>query len=77
MVLSFSTPAERPAYIGVANTMLSPIAIAGPLLAAALAEATSYALLFGVLAMVGVVGLLALHWGVATPQRAVSASSSD
>ena len=33
MIFSFSTPADRPTYIGVANTALAPMAAFGPLLA--------------------------------------------
>lgn len=69
VVLSFSTPAERPAYIGVANTMLAPVAMLGPLLAGSLAEATSYTVLFVILVLIGLIGVVALHWGVPAPQR--------
>jgi len=77
VVLSFSTPAERPAYIGVANTMLAPVAMLGPLMAGSLAEATGYNLLFVTLLLIGLVGLAMLHWRVPTPQRAVPAVSSE
>jgi MFS family permease len=33
LVFAFSTPPERPTYIGVANTALAPVATLGPLLA--------------------------------------------
>jgi MFS family permease len=77
VVLSFSTPAERPAYIGVANTMLAPVAMLGPLLAGSLAEATNYNVLFVTLLLIGLVGLTALHLRVPTPQRAIPAVSSE
>jgi len=77
VVLSFSTPAERPAYIGVANTMLAPVAMLGPLLAGSLAEATGYNMLFATLLLIGLVGLMMLHWRVPTPQRAAPAVSSE
>ena len=76
VVLSFSTPAERPAYIGVANTTLAPVAMLGPLLAGWLAEATSYTVLFVLLTLIGLVGVVALHWRVAAPQRSAQPAAS-
>jgi len=67
LVFSFSTPTERPAYIGVANTTLTPVAALGPLLAGVLAEVAGYSALFAVLLAIGLVGLLGLHWGVPAP----------
>lgn len=64
MVMGFSTPAERPTYIGVANTAMAPVTIAGPLLAGWLAELAGYNALFIVLTLVAVGGLAMLHWQV-------------
>ena len=72
MVLSFSTPTERPAYIGVANTMLAPVAMLGPLLAGSLAEATGYNVLFFTLLLIGLVGLTMLR-GTADCKRRIGA----
>ena len=69
LVFSFSTAAERPTYIGVANTALMPVAAFGPLLAGWLAEVTSYGALFVALLGVGLLGLLGLHWRVVAPVR--------
>jgi predicted MFS family arabinose efflux permease len=77
LVFSFSTPAERPAYIGVANTMLAPVAALGPLLAGWLAEESSYNALFVVLSLIGLVGLAALHWRVPTPARAAQPAAGE
>ncbi len=71
MIFSFSTPADRPTYIGVANTTLAPMAAFGPLLAGALAERAGYNALFLVLLAIGLAGVLGLHWRVPTPARAV------
>lgn len=77
LVFSFSTPAERPTYIGVANTTLAPVAALGPLLAGWLAELAGYNALFVVLMAIGTVGLLGLHWRVAAPARKVQAVASE
>jgi MFS family permease len=77
MIFSFSTPAERPTYIGVANTALAPMAAFGPLLAGWLAEQASYNALFLALLAIGLAGVLGLHWGVPAPVRAAPIVSSE
>lgn len=67
LVFAFSTPAERPTYIGVANTALAPVAALGPLLAGALASLAGYPALFAALIAVGLAGLVGLHRRVTTP----------
>jgi MFS family permease len=76
LVFSFSTPTERPTYIGVANTTLAPIAAIGPLLAGWLAEFAGYNALFAALTLIGTAGLLGLHWRVPTPAREAPAAAS-
>jgi MFS family permease len=75
LVFSFSTPADRPTYIGVANTALVPVAALGPLIAGWLAEVTSYSALFVVLVCVGLAGLFGLHWRVSAPARQAPSAS--
>jgi MFS family permease len=77
MIFSFSTPAERPTYIGVANTALAPMAALGPLLAGALAERAGYGALFVVLIAIGLAGLIGLHWRVPTPARAAQPAAGE
>jgi MFS family permease len=77
LVFSFSTPAERPTYIGVANTTLAPVAALGPLLAGWLAEISGYNALFVALLVVGTVGLLGLHWRVPAPAREAPAPTGE
>ena len=64
MVMGFSNPAERPTYIGVANTAMAPITIVGPLMAGWLAELAGYNTLFIVLTVIAISGLAMLHWQV-------------
>jgi MFS family permease len=77
LVFSFSTPAERPTYIGVANTTLAPVAAFGPLLAGWLAELAGYNALFVALLAIGTAGLLGLHWRVPAPVRKAPAVASE
>jgi MFS family permease len=77
LVFSFSTPAERPAFIGVANTTLTPVAALGPLLAASLAEVAGYNALFIALLAIGAMGLLGLHWRVPLPAQPAQATAGE
>ncbi len=44
--MAFSDEAQRPSYIGLANTGLAPVGALGPLLIAQLAAAAGYGALF-------------------------------
>jgi MFS family permease len=77
LVFSFSTPAERPTYIGVANTTLAPVAALGPLLAGWMADLSSYNTLFLALMVIGMIGLLGLHWSVPAPVREAPVVTSE
>jgi MFS family permease len=55
MTLEFGSEAERPAYIGLANTLVAPSAILAPLIGGWLADTTGYPATF----LVSVIGALA------------------
>jgi MFS family permease len=74
LAMAFSNEAERPTYIGLANTALAPVGIIGPLLVAQLAASFGYPALFATTALVGVVGLIWLHRAV--PIRAQQAAAA-
>ncbi len=67
LLLGFSPTTERPMYIGVANAVLAPLAISGPLACGWLAEATSYDVMFWVLVLIGIGGAALLGWRVRLP----------
>jgi MFS family permease len=73
LAMAFSNEAERPTYIGLANTALAPVGIIGPLAVAQLAASFGYPTLFATTALVGIVGLVWLHRAV--PVRAQQAAS--
>jgi MFS family permease len=77
LIFAFSSPAERPTYIGVANTALAPVAAFGPLLAGWLAAAFGYGPVFLILVAIGLVGLAMLHWQVRVPARAEPAAAAE
>ncbi len=75
LVFSFAPPVQRPAYIGVSNIVMAPVAAAGPLLSGWLAELVSYEALFIVLLAVGIAGLFWMRLRV--PRPAVTASLAE
>lgn len=54
MVLEFGTPGERPAYIGLANTLIAPVTFIAPLAGGWLADTAGYPTVFILSAVAGV-----------------------
>jgi MFS family permease len=75
LAMAFSTDAERPTYIGLANTALAPVGIIGPLAIGQLAAVFGYPALFAATAFVGAGGLIWLHRAVPARMRHAAASS--
>jgi MFS family permease len=75
LVFSFAPSAQRPAYIGVSNIVMAPIAAAGPLLSGWLAEIAGYETLFVVLLLIGIAGLGWMRLRV--PRPTVTASLAE
>jgi MFS family permease len=73
LVFSFSPPEQRPAYIGIANTALGPVAALGPVLAGWMAELLGYNALFVTLVLIGIAGVVTLHLGVVSARAAAGA----
>ncbi len=76
MTIDFARdPAERPAYVGLANTLVAPFAILAPLVGGWLADATGYASAFIASAIGGVLAWLVLRALVRDP-RAIKAGTT-
>jgi MFS family permease len=71
MILEFGNEADRPAYIGMANTLVAPATILAPLFGGWLADRAGYPAAFFVSAIGGVITLLVLQLRVRDPQRMV------
>jgi MFS family permease len=69
MILDFGTEAERPTYVGMANTLISPGAILAPLLGGWLADAAGYPVTFITAAVAGIITALLLMFLVRDPRR--------
>lgn len=61
LTLQFGREAERPAYIGLANTLVAPVTFLAPILGGWLADSMGYSVTFLTSAFGGLVTLFALH----------------
>lgn len=73
MIPDFSSEADRPSYIGLANTLIAPVTILAPLLGGWLAEAGGYQTAFIASAIGGVLTSLILVIFVRDPHQAIAA----
>ena len=69
LTLEFGTEAERPYYIGLANTLVSPATLLAPILGGALADAISYEAMFGVAAVSSLLTTLILVFVMREPRQ--------
>jgi MFS family permease len=69
MVLDFGTEIERPTYVGMANTLISPGAILAPLLGGWLADTAGYPVTFITAAFAGVITAGILIFLVREPRK--------
>ncbi len=77
MTLEFGKENERPAYIGLSNTLVAPVTILAPIFGGWLADATGYGYTFLVTAMFGLVTALVLHFMVRDPRHYPGESSAS
>jgi MFS family permease len=68
LTVEFGSEADRPAYIGLANTLTAPATLVAPLLAGWLADSVSYQAMFGVAAFSGLL-TAALIYIMPEPRR--------
>ena len=70
VTLQFGSEADRPTYVGMANTFIAPATIVAPLIGGWLADATSYQFTFLFAAVAGLLSALAFHFFVKEPSKA-------
>jgi len=71
MILEFGYESERPAYIGLANTLVAPASILAPFLGGWLAQVYGYPAAFLASAIAGIATLLIFHFLVNNPKQVV------
>jgi MFS family permease len=67
--LEFGTEAQRPTYVGMANTLIAPSAILAPLLGGFLADSFGYPVTFIASAIFGLISMITLSLMVNDPNR--------
>jgi MFS family permease len=67
--LEFGTEAQRPTYVGMANTLIAPSAILAPLLGGFLADSFGYPVTFITSALFGLISMITLSLMVNDPNR--------
>jgi len=68
-VLEYGNEARRPTYIGLANTLITPVTIAAPFIGGWLADTAGFQSTFMVASTAGVFTLLVLHFFVTDPRK--------
>lgn len=58
ITVQFGTVAERPYYIGMANTFIAPVTIFAPIIGGWLVDAVNFELTFGIFALAGLLSVL-------------------
>jgi MFS family permease len=76
MTLEFGTEADRPVYIGMANTLIAPAAILAPLLGGWLADSAGFGVTFLASALAGVITALVLHRMLQDPRHVARQQAS-
>jgi MFS family permease len=64
MTLEFGSEVERPTYVGMANTLISPVTFAAPLIGGWLADASGYDTTFLIAAFAGILSVGVFHFFV-------------
>lgn len=75
MTLEFGTENQRPAYIGLSNTLVAPATFIAPILAGLIIDKVSYELAFIVSAAAGVITLVVLLFGVKDPRGRINTNN--
>ena len=74
VILEFGSEAERPLYIGLANTLVSPAIILAPFLGGWLADTMGFQATFAVSTLSGLVAALILHILIRDPRHRVASA---
>ena len=77
IVFEFCTPADRPTYIGLSNTVTGAVASLAPLFGGWLASVVGYQGLFAVAFVIGLIGFGLLHRSVREPRQAVRRDTTE
>lgn len=71
MIMEFGNDRERPAYIGLANTLVAPSSILAPFIGGWLADSAGYSATFLLTIISGIITIIVFHWIIKDPHPLV------
>lgn len=77
ITVKFCTVAERPFYIGMANTLIAPVTVFAPIIGGWLVDAVSFELTFGIFALAGLLSILVFVIPMQEPRGAPTIAAAD
>ncbi len=72
ITVQFGSVAERPYYIGMANSLIAPVTIFAPIFGGWLVDAVNFELTFGIFALAGLLSVLVYVFPMGDPQAATA-----
>lgn len=77
ITVQFCTVAERPFYIGMANSLIAPVTVFAPIIGGWLVDAVSFELSFGIFALAGLLSILVFLGPMQDPRSAPIVEPED
>lgn len=77
ITVQFCSVAERPFYIGMANSLIAPVTVFAPIIGGWLVDAASFELSFGIFALAGLLSILVFLGPMQDPRSAPIAETED
>ena len=77
ITVQFSSVAQRPIYIGLANTLIAPVSIFAPIIGGWLIDGVSFELTFGIFALAGLLSMMVYLAPMKDPRYAPPAGKAS
>ena len=77
ITIQFCTVAERPFYIGMANTLIAPVTVLAPIIGGWLVDAVDFELTFGIFALAGLLSIAVFVILMEDPRARLSMAAAD
>ena len=77
ITVQFCTVAERPFYIGMANSLIAPVTVFAPVIGGWLVDAVSFELSFGIFALAGLLSIIVFVIPMQDPRGATIVTAED
>ena len=77
ITIQFCSVAERPFYIGMANTLIAPVTVLAPIIGGWLVDAVDFELTFGIFALAGLLSIAVFVILMEDPRARLSMAAAD